>query len=474
MKPEIRRTKIVCTLGPASNSPDVIGRLVEAGMNVVRVNMSHGTRDEHAGTIARVRAAAEKRARHVPILMDLTGPKMRIGKLLDGQVSLEPGEEFSLTTRNVIGDRTAASINYPPLVSDVDPGNRILMGDGEIELRAISKTETGIRCEVVVGGELKSNKGINVPGVKLTEEVPTTKDIDDVRFGVEQGVDWFALSFVRYPREIERLREILTDHDSDIPIVVKIEKKEAVDNIDELLRVTNGVMIARGDLGLELPLEEVPLVQKDIISKAVEVGRPVITATQMLESMIENPRPTRAEAADVANAVFDGTDAVMLSGETAIGRYPVESVQTMARVAAASEERIDYAAQLAGAKLYRHDNIAEAIAHAACQTAVETSAKAIICCTRSGQTARLISRFRPPMQIVAVSPSGETLRRAGLHWNTLSVDVGFYDEVDDMINAAKAAVRLSGIARGGDRVVIVAGVPVGRPGTTNTIKADVL
>jgi pyruvate kinase len=469
-----RRTKIVCTLGPASNTPDAIGRLLDAGMDVVRINMSHGTHAGHAGVIAVVRDEADKRGRHVPVMMDLTGPKMRIGTFAEGQITLAPGEPFTLTARDVAGDETIVSINYPPLIADIRAGDRILMGDGEIELRAQSKEDRDLRSEVVIGGVLKSNKGINAPGVKLAEEVPTSKDLDDVRFGIEHEVDWFALSFVRYPREVERLRQFLSDHDADIPVVVKLEKKEALENLDDILDVTDAVMVARGDLGLELPLAQVPLVQKDVIAKAVAAGRPVITATQMLESMVEHPRPTRAEAADVANAIFDGTDAVMLSGETAAGKYPVQSVTTMAGIAVASEGRIDYGDRLSRGALRHHANIATAIAHGACTTAVEIGARVIVCCTRSGQTARLVSRFRPPMPIVAVSPTEEALRRVGLYWNTTAAAAAFQDDVDDMVVAAKAAVLRSGIAGAGERAVIVAGVPIDEPGTTNTIKADVL
>jgi len=469
-----RKTKIVCTLGPASNSPGVIGRLLDAGMNVVRINMSHGTQREHASTIAAVRAAAEKKGLHIPILLDLSGPKMRIGKFTAGAVELAPGAEFVLTGGDVPGDERAVSVNYPPLIQDVQPGDRLLLGDGEIELRAVSRKNDELRCEVVIGGELKSDKGINAPGVELSEKVPTDKDLVDAAFGVEQGVDWFALSFVRYPAEVERLREFLRGHGAAIPIVVKLEKKEALDDVDGILRVTDAVMVARGDLGLELPIAEVPIVQKDVIRRAVALGRPVITATQMLESMIENPRPTRAEAADVANAVFDGTDAVMLSGETAVGKYPVETVETMARIAVASEASIDYTSRLSDTRLHHHDHIATAIAHAACATAVEIGAKAIICCTRSGQTARLVSRFRPPMPVVAASPGSETLRRVGLYWNTVAVDAAVQDDVDTMLENAKAAVLLDGLARSGDRVVVVAGVPLNVPGTTNILKADVL
>ena len=443
-------------------------------MNVVRINMSHGDHDSHAATIAAVRAEAHKRSLHIPIMMDLTGPKMRIGSFAAGSVELAPGAGFTLTAGDAPGDENAVPVNYPPLIGDCKAGDRILMGDGEIELRVVASDDAGLRCEVVIGGELKSNKGINAPGVKLSEKVPTDKDLDDATFGVEQGVDWFALSFVRYPGEIERLREFLRGLGVDIPVLVKLEKKEALDDLDGILRVADAVMVARGDLGLELPIAEVPLAQKEIIRMAVARGRPVITATQMLESMIENPRPTRAEAADVANAVFDGTDAVMLSGETAIGKYPVETVETMAKIAVASESRIDYASQLSDARLSHHDHIATAIAHAACSTAVEIGARAIICCTRSGKTARLVSRFRPPMPVVAVSPDEETLRRVGLYWNTFAVAAASQDTVDTMLDNAKAAVLLSGIAGDGDRVVIVAGVPVNVPGTTNILKADVL
>jgi pyruvate kinase len=469
-----RRTKIVCTLGPASNSPDVIGRLLDAGMDVVRVNMSHGTHREHAGVIAAVRAEAAKRSLHIPVMMDLTGPKMRIGKFPDGQITLAAGDQFTLTARDVTGGEKIVSINYPPLVADIELGDRILMGDGEIELRAGSKSGEDVVCEVVIGGVLKSNKGVNAPGVRLSEKVPTAKDLDDVRFGIDHGVDWFALSFVRYPTEVERLRDYLVDHGVDVPIVVKLEKKEALDNLDDILAVTDAVMVARGDLGLELPLSEVPLVQKDVIGKAVAAGRPVITATQMLESMAENPRPTRAEAADVANAIFDGTDAVMLSGETAAGNYPVQAVTTMAGIATASEGRIDYGEQLSLGKLHHYTDIATAIAHGACTTAVQIGAEVIVCCTRSGQTARLVSRFRPPMPIVAVSPDERTVRRVGLYWNTVAVAASFQDDVGDMVESAKAAVMRSGIAGKGARAVIVAGVPIDEPGTTNTIKADVL
>jgi pyruvate kinase len=467
-----RRTKIVCTLGPASRSRDTIRRLVGAGMNVARVNCSHGTHDEHAETVAGVRAVAAELGVTIPVLLDLSGPKMRIGSIAGGYADLDVGGEYTLTTREIEGTADGVSIDYPELIDDLNEGDRILMGDGEIELRVVSTTDTDARCEVVVGGELRSRKGINAPGVKLRGTVPTKKDLDDAKFGLSQGVDWFALSFVRSAEEIERLRSVVAE--AGTPIVAKIEKREALDCIGDILATADGVMVARGDLGLEFPIEDVPLVQKDLIRAALGAGKPVITATQMLESMMTNPRPTRAEAADIANAVFDGTDAVMLSGETAAGRYPVEAVRTMASIAKASEGRIDYTSRFKS-RIHDHElGIAEAVSHAACHTAVVTRARVIICCTRSGQTARYVSNYRPDAKIAVVSPSEETLRRAMLYWNTHPIAIELFPNTDSMIEAAKAAVLAAGIAERGDRVVVVAGVPVNVPGTTNMIKADTL
>ncbi len=474
MQPSVRRTKIVCTLGPSSDTPDKIESLIRAGMNVARINASHGTQAAHERLIAAVRSVSKKLGAYVPVLLDLSGPKMRIGAIANGSASLRAGDSFTLTTRSVPGDWREVSISYAPLVTDITPGNRILMGDGEIELRVTSKTKTDVVCEVVVGGELKSNKGVNAPGVKLQETVPTEKDLATVDYGIANGVDWFALSFVRSVEEIQRLRWILREKDADIPIIAKIEKKEALDNLSGILEVSDAVMIARGDLGLEMPIEQVPLIQKDVIRSALAAARPVITATQMLESMIENPRPTRAEAADIANAVFDGTDAVMLSGETASGKYPVEAVRTMAEVAEASETRIDYAGRFAAGAAHPGRTIPEAVAHAACFTAIEIGARLILCCTRSGQTALYVSNHRAPARIVVISPHESTLKRSMLYWNTVSIRVDPVPDTDAMINAAKEAVLAAGAAVRGERVVVVAGVPVDVLGTTNMIKADVL
>ncbi|HEX6790627.1 MAG TPA: pyruvate kinase [Candidatus Krumholzibacteria bacterium] len=471
---EGRRTKIVATLGPASESPDMIEALIGAGMNVARINMSHGTHESQARMIGAVRSVASRLGVHVPVLLDLSGPKMRIGALANGSAMLRSGEKFILTTRRVPGDWKEVSISYAPLVSDVAKGDRILMGDGEIELSVVSKTDTDVVCEVVIGGELKSNKGINAPGVRLSETVPTEQDLKSVAFGIEQQADLFALSFVRRVEEVKKLRALLREKGSDIPIVTKIEKKEALEDLGGILEVSDAVMVARGDLGLELPIQQVPLVQKDVIRAALAAAKPVITATQMLESMIQNPRPTRAEAADIANAVFDGTDAVMLSGETASGKYPVEAVRTMSEVAQASEARIDYATHFAKQAPEPGTSIPEAVAHAACAVAIEIGAELILCCTRSGQTALYVSNHRAPVRIAVISPHEPTLKRTMLYWNTISVRITGGGDTDTMIGKAKDAVVSAGLAKRGDRVVVVAGVPVDVPGTTNMIKADVL
>jgi len=469
-----RRTKIVCTLGPASDTAEKIEALIKAGMNIVRLNMSHGTHESHRATIGVVREVAARLGVFVPVLLDLCGPKMRIGPFTNGSVTLKPGDDFTLTSREVEGDWTIVTIKYAPLVEDVSEGSRVLLGDGEIELRVKSKTREDILCEVIIGGELKSNKGVNAPGVKLRESVPTAKDLVDVEFGLAEGADWFALSFVRSVKEVNALRDFVASKGADVPIVVKIEKKEALQNIDGLLAVADGMMVARGDLGLELPFEQVPLIQKDLIRKALRAVKPVITATQMLESMIESPRPTRAEAADVANAVFDGTDAVMLSAETASGRYPVEAVQTMTDVLLASETRIDYTRRFTRPRLSAGRPVPEAIAFAACTLAIETDAKVIISCTRSGQTALQVSNNRPDAKIAVVSPHPAALNQTMLYWHTHPVQIQMATDTDAMIEEAKRVVLEAGIAKAGDPVVIVAGVPIDVPGTTNMIKADVL
>jgi pyruvate kinase len=468
------RTKIVCTIGPASNSYETLQALIEAGMNVARLNFSHGSYEAHAAVIVRLRTLSMDLGTRVPILQDLSGPKMRIGKLANERIELVSRSKFVLTTRNVIGDQTWVSINYPELAEALKTGDRILLADGEIELSVISTTETEINCEVVIGGELTSNQGINAPGVSLKKPVPTQKDIKDLIFGLGQGVDWMAQSFVSSTDEIRSLRSIIRQNGSDVPIIAKIEKREALDNLDKIVQEADGIMIARGDLGLEIPIQKVPLIQKDIIKRANLAGKPVITATQMLESMILNPRPTRAEVADVANAIFDGTDAVMLSGETAAGKYPIKAARIMAEVAIATEEKIDYIEQFRNRSLKSGGDVEDAIAHAACQTALGIGARIIICCTRSGQTARLVAKYRPHATIAVASPYENTLLRSILFWGTYPIKIELAENTDKMIAEAKKAVLESGLANSGDRVVIVAGIPVDIVGTTNMIKAGVL
>jgi pyruvate kinase len=469
-----RRTKMVCTIGPASGSLETLRALIEAGMNVARLNFSHGTHEDHAKVIDNVRRISEEMGLTVPILQDLSGPKMRIGKLSGGKVELVPRSKFVLTTRPQMGGQTSAWVNSPELVEALKPGDRILLADGEMELRVVSKGPTDVECEVIVGGELTSNQGVSAPGVSLKKTVPTEKDVDDLIFGIGHGVDWVAQSFVRNAEEIRRLKSKIRENGSDVPVIVKIEKREALDDLDGIIEEVDGIMVARGDLGLEIPIQEVPLVQKEIIRKANLAGKPVITATQMLESMMSKPRPTRAEVADISNAVFDGTDALMLSGETAAGKYPIEAAKTMAEVAFATEEKVDYVERFRIKPVKAGDDIEDAIAHAAVHTAIEIGARVIVCCTRTGQTARLVAKYRPEATIAAVSPNGDTLRRCVLFWNTYPVRIGLAANTDQMTFEAKKATLRAGLVKTGDKVVIVAGVPVNVPGTTNMIKADTL
>jgi len=470
---ENRRTKIVCTIGPASSSPEALHALIEAGMNVARLNFSHGSHGDHARIIANLRNVSKQLGVRVPILQDLSGPKMRIGKLGKERIELVPYSKFALTTRNVVGDQGSVFINYPELIEALKSGDRILLADGELELRVISTTKTEVNCEVVVGGELSSNQGINAPGVWLKKSVPTEKDMGDLIFGIGQGVDWVAQSFVRSADEIRSLKSAVRANGSDLPVMVKLEKREALDDLDRIIEEVDGIMIARGDLGLEIPIQEVPLVQKDVIRRANLAGKPVVTATQMLESMMLNPRPTRAEVADIANAIFDGTDAVMLSGETASGKYPVEATKTMADVAFATEERIDYMERFKSRPIKAGDDIEDAIAHAAGHTALEIGAKVVICCTRSGKTARLVAKYRPHATVVVASPYDNTLLRGMLLWGTYPIQIGLARNTDEMIAEAKKAALEAGLANVGERVVIVAGIPMDAEGTTNMIKADV-
>jgi pyruvate kinase len=465
------RTKIVCTLGPATDAEDTVRGLVEAGMTVARINFSHGSHEGHARQIAAVRRAAGEGQRAVAVLADLQGPKLRVGLLPNDEIELAPGATVRLALMAASPDPGTIPIPHPEVLRDVEPGDRILLDDGILELRVLASDGREAQAQVVAGGPLRSRKGLSLPHTRLKMPSVTEKDQADARFAVEQGVDYFALSFVRCDDDVQRLRAFLRDLGSSAPIIAKIEKPEAVDGIDAILAVSDGLMVARGDLGVEAPVEEVPIIQKKLIRLANQAGKPVITATHMLESMIRNPRPTRAEASDVANAILDGSDAVMLSGETAVGRYPLASVQTMARIAALTESAIPYEDWLRRAFSRAATNVTEAIGQVACEMAAELGARAIIASTVTGSTARRVASHRPATPIVAPTPRLSTYRELALVWGVVPLLVDEFDDTETMIVSATAAARERGLVVDGDLAIITAGVPLGGTGLTNMIKA---
>jgi len=467
----MRKTKIVCTIGPASESPEMLRKLIQAGMNVARLNFSHGDYAEHGERIRNIRKVSEELGAPTAILLDTKGPEIRIGKLKEEPIELVQDRHIILTTEEIPGDAEKISVTYANLPRDVKPGSTILIDDGLIALTVVDVRGNEIECRIVNGGTLKSRKGVNVPGVRIALPGITEKDRADIIFGIEQGIDFIAASFVRKASDVLEIRQLLEECGAThIQIISKIENQEGVDNLDEILEVSDGLMVARGDLGVEIPAEEVPLVQKRMIAKCNLAGKPVITATQMLDSMQRNPRPTRAEASDVANAIFDGTDAIMLSGETAAGKYPVESVLTMARIAEKAESALEYREILTKQSLAQQRTVTEAISQAVANSAMDLDAKAIITSTESGYTARMISKYRPKSPIIAVTPHERVTRRLALVWGVIPVVGEVAKNTDDMFeNAVDAAVRM-GHVRLGDLVIITAGVPVGRTGTTNLIK----
>lgn len=466
----MRRTKIVCTLGPVSNEVPILRKLIQAGMDVARLNFSHGTHEEHAATIAAVRQAAKEEQRTVAILMDTKGPEIRLGAFQDGKAYLQEGAEFILTTREVVGNNCMAAVNYAGLTNDVQPGMQILLDDGLIILDVVKVTAAEIICRVVTGGEVSNHKGVNVPGARLRMPAVSDKDRQDIIFAVEHDLDFIAASFARTAEDILAIRAILEEHRSEIHIIAKIENQEGVDNLDKILAVADGIMVARGDLGVEVPAEEVPLLQKILIGKCNEAGKPVITATQMLDSMIRNPMPTRAEASDVANAIFDGTDAVMLSGETAIGKYPLAAVRTMDRIARRTETALQYERILESFQPPVERNVTDAIAYATCHVAKELGAAAIITSTHSGSTARNVSKYKPQARIVAVTPRQKVARKLVLNWGVFPVHCRPAATTDEMFSAALEAAEAAQYIKKGDLVVITAGVPVGVSGTTNLLR----
>jgi len=464
----MRRAKIVCTLGPASRSPEMIDRLVRAGMDVARLNFSHGTHEEHARTIAAIRTVSARYERTMAILADLSGPKIRTGKLAGGRaVLLRAGQQFTLSTKAAAGSSRGVSTNYKRLPREVRRGDRILLADGLIELRVTGTTSREVHTRVVDGGELGEHKGINLPGVRLRVSALTPKDRRDLDFALKQGANYIAVSFVRSAADVRAARGAIARARMNTPVIAKLEKPEAIESLDDILRVSDGVMVARGDLGVEMSPEKVPVVQKHIIARARDFRLPVITATQMLESMTQNPRPTRAEASDVANAIFDGTDAVMLSAETASGRYPREAVEMMDRIIRETEA--------ARRVFYRPTrlpemNVAETISEAICHAAEELKMKVIAVFTETGSTARLISKYRPRSPVIAFSPNQETRRRLSLLWGVTPRRISHVRDIDSLTQLAERRLLEEKLVQRGDVVGIVAGTPLGTRGSTNFMK----
>ncbi|MGB9432972.1 MAG: pyruvate kinase [Candidatus Acidiferrum sp.] len=467
-----RHSKIVCTIGPVTRSPRMIRRLLRAGMDVARLNFSHGTHEEHAQSISMLREAAMELKKPIAILADLQGPKIRTGALAGGgSVLLRMGQKFVITTAKVLGDSTRVNTTFHPMPREVKRGDRILLSDGLIELRVESTNRSEVICQVVNGGLLGEHKGINLPGVQLHVPAMTDKDRADLRFALSRGADYIAVSFVRRAEDVAIAKSLVKRARKDTPVIAKLEKPEAIENLDEILRISDGVMVARGDLGVEMNPERVPVVQKNIIARARECRRPVITATQMLESMTENPRPTRAEASDVANAIFDGSDAVMLSAETATGKYPVETVGMMARIIEEAEASIhEFPRPVATERL----KVAETVAELVCHASRELHMKLIAVFTHSGFTARLVSRYRPLVPIVAFSPEAATRRRMALLWGVTPRSIVDIKKIDGLASIAEKRLVEERLVKRGDVIGIVAGMPMGIRGTTNFMKFHVI
>ena len=470
----MRKTKIVCTLGPASNDKETIMRMAEAGMNVARFNFSHGDHAEQKARMDMVREVEKEFGKPIGLMLDTKGPEIRTGVLKDDRVELVEGEEIVLTTEEIEGDKNRVSVTYNKLNEDLQKDSVILIDDGLIELNVKKIEGNDIYCEIINGGELGSRKGVNLPGVKVQLPALTDKDRKDILLGVEEEVHFIAASFVRKASDVLEIRKLLEENGAeDINIVPKIENEEGVENIDEIIEVSDGIMVARGDLGVEIPTEKVPVIQKMIIEKCNDAAIPVITATQMLDSMIRNPRPTRAEASDVANAIVDGTDAIMLSGESAAGKYPVESVETMARIAIEMENSQAFKDKMANRKP-GSKSTTESISFAACETAVNLDADALLTATGSGLTARVVSKFRPFIKIIAATPSKKVQHFLTLTWGVYPLISKFTSSTDEMIDTAIDAALEHGLIELGNLITITAGAPTGMPGTTNLIKVEVV
>ncbi|MEG0764561.1 MAG: pyruvate kinase [Pseudoflavonifractor sp.] len=472
----MRRTKIICTLGPAVDDEEMIRKLILAGMDAARFNFSHGTHESHLAQLNKLKHARDEMGRSIAAIMDTKGPEIRIKNFKNSPIELKKGDAFTLTTEDAVGDETRVAVTYVNLHQEVTAGCHILVDDGLVDLLVNDIKGKEIHCTVENGGVLSNNKSINIPGVHILLPSLTEKDREDLKFAVEQDFDFIAASFVRKASDVQDIRACLDEHGGqNIRIIAKIENREGVDNLDEIVAVADGVMVARGDLGVEIPAHEVPILQKKMIRVTTMSGIPVITATQMLDSMMRNPRPTRAEVSDVANAVFDGTSCVMLSGETAGGKYPIEAVEAMVATVNAAEEAINYWGRFRDhISLTDCSSISNAITHSCCMTAMDLGAKAILAATQSGYTAKVISRFRPECPIIALCQSEKVRRQLSISWGVRALLSGYVDSTDRLFSLAIDVARKEGEVEEGDTVVITAGVPIGKSGTTNLIKAQVV
>ncbi len=469
----MRMTKIICTLGPAVDDEAILEQLILGGMDVARLNFSHGTHEEQQQRVDRLKKVRQRLDKPVSLLLDTKGPEIRLGKFEKGEVLLKEGNEFLLVNETIMGDEEKSTISHKELYKDVKLGTRILMNDGLVAIEVIRVEGKDIRCKILNGGVISNNKGVNIPETDTHLPAITQQDIEDIKFAIRNEFDFIACSFVRKASNVNEVKEILKKYGGqELKIISKIENREGVNNFDEILKVSDGIMVARGDLGVEIPTEEVPIVQKMIIKKCYKNGKPVITATQMLDSMIKNPRPTRAESSDVANAVYDGTSSIMLSGESAMGKYPIESVQTMVRIAQKAEESIDYAGRLSSREFDMMGSITNAISYATCTTALQLNAAAIISVTQSGQTARMISRFRAFCPIVATTSNPRVQRQLSMSWGVIPLLVGEASTIEEMFETGvKKALEIK-LVKQGDIVVITAGGPAGVAGTTNLLKVQ--
>ena len=470
----MRKTKIICTLGPSTDKDGVLRELVANGMNVARFNFSHGSHEEHKGRLDNLKAIRAELGKPVAALLDTKGPEIRLKEFKNGVEMLEAGQTFTLTTREVEGTKEICSITYKDLPQDVHEGGTIMLDDGLIKLRVTNVTDTDITCEVLNSGKIKTKKGVNVPGVHLSMPYLSQRDRDDIIFGVQQGFDFIAASFVRTAQDVYDIRNLLNEYDSNIRIIAKIENREGVNNIDSILAAADAVMVARGDLGVEIDFTELPGIQKSVIDRSFSFGKPIVTATQMLDSMMVNPRPTRAEISDVANAIYDGTSAIMLSGETAAGAYPVEALKTMSAIAERTENEVHYRDNRLVDAGNGQISVSDATAHAACLTAKDVNASAIVTVSESGNTARLLSKYRPAQPIIACVMSEQVQRQLAISWGITPLMMALAHSTDELIEMSTSLARENGYLHDGELAVVTAGVPVGVSGTTNMIKIHMI